>query len=139
MNHITSSVFLPAYTIYAQVTHTIYVWFAWKRGMQRRFSRGLIAPTARASLCFLLSRKALFSKEGSFISVPRGASPASAEAEWRQHSWGWQRDLMEGSETSEYLSPSSPIRSDDRSPRLEACQVDTWRRGGPGSGCFTSW
>ncbi len=65
----------------------------------------------------LRSRKALFSGEGSFIGVPRGAGPASAEAERRQRSWGSQRDLVEGSETSESLSPSSPVRSHDRSPR----------------------
>ncbi len=68
----------------------------------------------------LHSRKALFSGEGSFIGVPRGACPASAEAERRRRSWGPQRDLVEGSETSESLSPSSPVRSHDRSPRSEA-------------------
>ncbi len=68
----------------------------------------------------LRSRKALFSGEGSFIGVPRGAGPASAEAERRRRSWGSQRDLVEGSETSESLSPSSPARSHDRSPRSEA-------------------
>ncbi len=76
-------------------------------------------------LRMLRSRKALFSSEGSFISVPRCAGPASAEAERRQRSWGSQRDLMEGLETSESLSPSSPVRSHDRSPRLEAHQADT--------------
>ncbi len=76
-------------------------------------------------LRMLRSRKAIFSEEGSFISVPHGAGPASAEAERRQRLWGSQRDLMEGSETSESLSPSSPVRSHDRSPSLEACQVDT--------------
>ncbi len=68
----------------------------------------------------LRSRKALFSGEGSFIGVPRGAGPASAEAERRRRSWASQRDLVEGSETSESLSPSSPVRSHDRSPRSEA-------------------
>ncbi len=76
-------------------------------------------------LRLLRSRKALFSSEGSFISVPRGAGPASAEAEWRWRSWGSQWDLMEGSETSESLSPTSPIRSHDRSPRSEARHADT--------------
>ncbi len=32
---------------------------------------------------------------------------------------------MEGSDTSESLSPSLPVRSNDRSQRLEACQADT--------------
>ncbi len=32
---------------------------------------------------------------------------------------------MEASETNDSLSPSSPVRSDDRSLRLEARQVDT--------------
>jgi hypothetical protein len=76
----------------------------------------------------LRSRKALFSekkkekkrKEGSFISVPRGTGPASAEAERRRRSWGSQQDLAEGSETSESLSPSSPAGSRDRSPSPEA-------------------
>ncbi len=63
-------------------------------------------------LRMLHSRKALSSEEGSFFSVPRGAGPASA-------------DLMEGSETSESLSPFSPVRSHDRFPSLEACQADT--------------
>ncbi len=76
-------------------------------------------------LHMLRSRKALFSSEGSFISVPRGAGPTSAEAERRRRSWGSQRDLMEGSETSESLSPSSPVRSHDRSQRSEARQADT--------------
>ncbi len=76
-------------------------------------------------LRMLRSRKALFSEEGSFISFPHGAGPASAEAERQRHSWGSQRDLMEGSETSESLSPSSPVRSHDRSPSLEAHQADT--------------
>ncbi len=65
-------------------------------------------------------RKALFSGEGSFICVPHGAGPASAEAERRWRSWGSQRDLAEGSEMSESLTPSSPVRSHDRSPRSEA-------------------
>ncbi len=68
----------------------------------------------------LRSRKALFSGEGSFIVVPHGAGPASAEAERRRRSWGSQRDLVEGSETSESLSPSSPVRSHDCSSRSEA-------------------
>ncbi len=50
VNHSTSSVFLPGYAIYAQVTHTACVWFAWERGMRRRLSRGLIGHTERASL-----------------------------------------------------------------------------------------
>ncbi len=67
------------------------------------------------------SRKALFSSEGSFVSVPRGAGSASAEAERQRRSWGSQRDLVEGSETSE----SSPVTSHDRSPRSEARHADT--------------
>ncbi|KAI2645466.1 Transposon Ty3-G Gag-Pol polyprotein [Labeo rohita] len=46
----------------------------------------------------LRSRKDLFSAEGSFISVPRGSGPASAEAERWLHSWGSQLELDEGEE-----------------------------------------
>ncbi len=54
----------------------------------------------------LRSRKALFSGEGSFIGVPRGAGPASAEAERRRRSWGSQRDLVEDRRrASLYLHP----------------------------------
>ncbi|KAI2647016.1 Transposon Ty3-G Gag-Pol polyprotein [Labeo rohita] len=70
----------------------------------------------------LRSRKALFSAEGAFISVPRGSGPASAEAERRLHSWGSQLDLVEGMETGDPLSPASPTRSaarpSDRKPAL---------------------
>ncbi|KAI2650039.1 Transposon Ty3-G Gag-Pol polyprotein [Labeo rohita] len=48
----------------------------------------------------LRSRKDLF-EEGSFISVPQGAGPASAEAERALHSWGSQLDLLEGMETAD--------------------------------------
>ncbi|MCI4378954.1 hypothetical protein PGIGA_G00222290 [Pangasianodon gigas] len=54
--------------------------------------------------------EALF-EEGSLTSVPRGAGPASAEAERRLRSWGSQMDLAEGMETGLSLSPSSPSRS----------------------------
>ncbi len=49
--HSTSSVFLPASVFCVQVIHTACVCFAWEQGMQRRLSRGLIARSARASLC----------------------------------------------------------------------------------------
>ncbi len=45
-DHNTSGVFLPAYAICAQVTHTACMWFAWERGMRSRLSRELIARTA---------------------------------------------------------------------------------------------
>ncbi|KAI2651174.1 enzymatic polyprotein [Labeo rohita] len=73
----------------------------------------------RLPLRALRSRKALF-KEGAFISVPRGSGPASAEAEWQLHSWGSQLDLLEGMETGEPLSPSSPSRSGACSQGSEA-------------------
>ncbi|MCI4377585.1 hypothetical protein PGIGA_G00205140 [Pangasianodon gigas] len=58
----------------------------------------------------LRSRWALF-EEGALTSVPRGAGPASAEAERRLRSWGLQMDLAERMETGPSLSPSSPSRS----------------------------
>ncbi len=64
----------------------------------------------RLPLRTLRSRWALF-EEGAFASVPRGAGPASAEAELQLHSWGSQLDLAEGMETGGSLSPSSPARS----------------------------
>ncbi|MCJ8749920.1 hypothetical protein PDJAM_G00193080 [Pangasius djambal] len=84
----------------------------------------------RLPLRVLRSRKALF-EEGAFTREPRGAGPASAEAERRLHSWGSQLDLAEGMETGESLSPSSPSRSSARqrsgSGRLaasfEACRA----------------
>ncbi|KAL0148119.1 hypothetical protein M9458_056589 [Cirrhinus mrigala] len=71
----------------------------------------------------LRSRKALFSAEGAFISVPRGSGPASAEAERRLHSWGSQLDLVEGMETGDPLSPASPTRSAARPSGSEARAV----------------
>ncbi|KAL0165643.1 hypothetical protein M9458_037487, partial [Cirrhinus mrigala] len=68
----------------------------------------------------LHSRKALFSAEGAFTSVPRGSGPASAEAERRLHSWGSQLDLVEGMETGDPLSPASPTRSAARPSGSEA-------------------
>ncbi|KAI2661633.1 Transposon Ty3-G Gag-Pol polyprotein [Labeo rohita] len=68
----------------------------------------------------LRSRKDLFSAEGSFISVPRGSVPASAEAERRLHSWGSQLDLVEGMETGDPLSSASPTRSAARPSGSEA-------------------
>ncbi|KAI2666795.1 Transposon Ty3-G Gag-Pol polyprotein [Labeo rohita] len=73
----------------------------------------------RLPLRALRSRKALFA-EGAFTSVPRGSGPASAEAERQPHSWGSQLDLLEGMETGEPLSPSSPSRSRARSQGSEA-------------------
>ncbi len=54
-----------------------------------------------------------------------GDKSAFTEAERQQRSWGSQRDLKERSETSSSLTPSSPVRSDDRSPILEVRQADT--------------
>ncbi|KAI2668352.1 Transposon Ty3-G Gag-Pol polyprotein [Labeo rohita] len=68
----------------------------------------------------LRSRKALFSAEGAFISVPHGSGPASAEAERRLHSWGSQLDLVEGMETGDPLSPASPTKSAARPSGSEA-------------------
>ncbi|KAL0187594.1 hypothetical protein M9458_014693, partial [Cirrhinus mrigala] len=56
----------------------------------------------------LPSQKALFS-EGDFACVPRGSG-----------SWGSQVDLLEGMETDDPLSPSSPGRSGIRSQGSEA-------------------
>ncbi|KAL0150616.1 hypothetical protein M9458_054077, partial [Cirrhinus mrigala] len=63
--------------------------------------------------------KALF-EEGAFTSVPRRSDPASAEAERRLHSWGSQLYLLEGMETGDPLSPSSPSRSAAHSVGSEA-------------------
>ncbi|KAI2661474.1 Transposon Ty3-G Gag-Pol polyprotein [Labeo rohita] len=76
----------------------------------------------------LRSRKDLF-EEGSFISVPQGAGPASAEAERALHSWGSQLDLLEGMETGNPLSPSSPSRSAARSVGSEARSAATSSQG----------
>ncbi len=52
--------------------------------------------------------EALF-EEGVFASAPRGAGPASADAERWLHSWGSQMDLAEGLETvNPYLCPHLP-------------------------------
>ncbi|KAL0176947.1 hypothetical protein M9458_029277, partial [Cirrhinus mrigala] len=76
----------------------------------------------------LRSRKDLF-EEGSFTSVPQGAGPASAEAERVLHSWGSQLDLLEGMETGDPLSPSSPSRSAARSVGSEARSAATSSQG----------
>ena len=73
----------------------------------------------RMSVRMLRSRRALF-EEGAFASVPRGAGPASAEAERRLHSWGSQVDLVEGMETGQSLSPSTSARSGTQSLESEA-------------------
>lgn len=73
----------------------------------------------RMSVRLLRSRRALF-EEGAFASVPRGAGPASAEAERQLHSWGSQVDLTEGMETGESLSPSTSARSGAQSLESEA-------------------
>ncbi|KAI2651994.1 Transposon Ty3-G Gag-Pol polyprotein [Labeo rohita] len=77
----------------------------------------------------LRSRKDLFSAEGSFISVPRGSGPSSAEAERRLHSWGSQLDLVEGMETGDPLSSASPTRSAARPSGSEACAAVSSPRG----------
>ncbi len=109
-NHNTSSMLFTAYVICAQVTHTACVWFAWERGMRRRLSRFALLPKGPLLQGGFLQKRFPWRR---------------SRFHWRQRSWGSQRDLMEGSETSESLSPSSPVRSDDRSPRLEARQADT--------------
>ncbi len=83
----------------------------------------------RLSMHLLCSRKALFDAEEAFTSVSRGAGPAAAEAERRQHSWGSQVDLLERMETGESLSPSPPIRFSGRSPGSEARSAVTSPRG----------
>ncbi|MCI4395880.1 hypothetical protein PGIGA_G00197280 [Pangasianodon gigas] len=72
--------------------------------------------------------EALF-EEGAFTRVPRGAGPASAEAERRLRSWGSQMDLAERMETGESLSPSSPTRSIVCSLGSEARSVVSSPRG----------
>ncbi len=117
--------FLPANATCVQVIHIACVWFYLGAKHAESALEGADCPHCESlPLRALCSRKALFT-EGSFTSVPRGAGPATADAERRRRSWGSQRDLMEGSETSESLSPSSLIRSGDRSPRSEARHADT--------------
>ncbi|KAL0189459.1 hypothetical protein M9458_016558, partial [Cirrhinus mrigala] len=83
-------------------------------------SRGSRLPTLRVlPLRTLCSRKALF-EDGAFTSVPRGSGPVSSEAERRLHLWGWQLDLLDGMETGDPLSPSSPGKSAARSVGSEA-------------------
>ncbi|KAL0200147.1 hypothetical protein M9458_003334, partial [Cirrhinus mrigala] len=76
----------------------------------------------------LRSGKALF-EDGAFTSVPQGAGPASAEAERLLHSWGSQLDLLEGMETGDPLSPSSPNRSVARYAGSEALPEATSSHG----------
>ncbi|KAI2666921.1 Transposon Ty3-I Gag-Pol polyprotein [Labeo rohita] len=76
----------------------------------------------------LRSRKALF-EEGAFTSIPRGSGPASTEVEQQLHSWGSQLDLLEGMETGDPLSASSPGRSIARSAGSEARSVVSSPRG----------
>ncbi|KAL0150783.1 hypothetical protein M9458_053901 [Cirrhinus mrigala] len=98
-------------------------------GSRRVGSRGSDCPHCeRFSLRALRSRRALF-EEGAFTSVPRGSGPASAEAERRLHSWGSQLDLLEGMETGDPLSPSSPSRSGARSQGSEARSAATSPQG----------
>ncbi|KAL0175067.1 hypothetical protein M9458_031035, partial [Cirrhinus mrigala] len=85
----------------------------------------------------LRSRKALFN-EGAFTSVPRGSGPASTEAEWRLHSWGSQLDLLEGMETGDPLSPSSPSRSAARSVGSEARSAVSSPQGTGSTLCISS-
>ncbi|KAL0157243.1 hypothetical protein M9458_048489, partial [Cirrhinus mrigala] len=99
-------VFLPALATSRAGIHTLCAWLA-------------CPHCERLPLHTLRSRKALF-EEGAFTSVPRGSGPASAEVERRVHSWGSQLDLLEGMETGDPLSPSSPSRSAARSMGSEA-------------------
>ncbi len=72
----------------------------------------------RLPLRTLRSQRALF-EEGAFASVPRGAGPASAEAELQLHSWGSQLDLAEGMETGGSLSPSAEIGTEKQRSKLD--------------------
>ncbi len=76
----------------------------------------------RLPLHTLRSPKALY-EEGDFTGVPRGASPAFAEAEQRLHPWESQMDQVEGMKTGESPSSSFPIRSSARSLGSEARPV----------------
>ncbi len=103
VNHNTSSVFLPAYAICAQVTHTACVWFAWEQGKRRRLSRGgwLLRdpPSTFASLALVLrqsggSARGVRSeiwwrhrKQASLYLHPHLSDPMTAPRDWKHARW----------------------------------------------------
>ncbi len=121
VDHVIDCVFLPAHVISRAGIHTVCAWSAWEWSTQSvRALEGAGCPHCeRLPLRTLCSRRVLF-EEGAFTSVPRVAGLASAEAEWRLHSWGSQLDLAEGMEMDGPLSSSSPARSIARSLGSEA-------------------
>ncbi|KAI2644940.1 Transposon Ty3-G Gag-Pol polyprotein [Labeo rohita] len=93
--------------------HTACAWFAWERTTQSRLSRG---PTARIASCLAC----VLSAPGRLSLRREPSSAFLAGLAPQLHSWGSQLDLLEGMETGEPLSPSSPGRSGARSQGSEA-------------------
>ncbi len=112
-------------------THSLCVVCLGAKHAESAFEEAGCPHCERLPMHTLRSRKALF-EEGVFASAPRGAGPASAEAERWLHSWGSQLDLAEGLETGKPLSLSSPARSTARSLGSEARSADSSpQRAGP--------
>ncbi len=112
-------------------THSLCVVCLGAKHAESAFEEAGCPHCERLPMHTLRSRKALF-EEGVFASAPRGAGPASAEAERWLHSWGSQMDLAEGLETGKPLSLSSPARSTARSLGSEARSADSSpQRAGP--------
>ena len=109
-------------------THSLCVACLGAEHVQSALEGAGCAHCERLPLRTLRSRWALF-EEGALTSVPRGAGPASAEAERRLRSWGSQMDLAEGMETGPSLSPSSPSRSSVPSLGSEARSAVSSPRG----------
>ncbi|XP_039523110.1 uncharacterized protein LOC120476208 [Pimephales promelas] len=83
-------------------THTIFVSFVWEWSMRSQPSRGLHAA-------FMLRSRLSLVDESGQARDPQGAGPVLAEATWRMHSWGSQKDLSEGLELGpRAFSPSLP-------------------------------
>ncbi len=112
-------------------THSLCVVCLGAKHAESAFEEAGCPHCERLPMHTLRSRKALF-EEGVFASAPRGAGPASAEAERWLHSWGSQLDLAEGLEMGKPLSLSSPARSTARSLGSEARSADSSpQRAGP--------
>ncbi len=112
-------------------THSLCVVCLGAKHAESAFEEAGCPHCERLPMHTLRSRKALF-EEGVFASAPRGAGPASAEAERWLRSWGSQMDLAEGLETGKPLSLSSPARSTARSLGSEARSADSSpQRAGP--------
>ncbi len=121
VDHVIDCVFLPAHVISRAGIHTVCAWSAWEWSTQSWLLRGPAVRIVSGYHCVHFAPGGFSSRrEPAFTSVPRVAGLASAEAEWRLHSWGSQLDLAEGMEMDGPLSSSSPARSIARSLGSEA-------------------